>query len=472
MTDGTTEVMADQTHSARIGSLFSAAGLTPAPAVVAEIRGADPVLPCAYPVGEAAAAVLAAVGVAAATVWHDRTGMAQPVSVDVVRAAAAIHAHRLQRLDGRPVENVPWKPVVGYERCADGRWVELCGPFPHLIDGTLGVLGCTNQADDITAAVARWPSAELEEALAAAGQCGVVARTAEEWQAHPQGRAVSSLGPVSVERIGDSPPEPFTPGGPAPMAGIGVLDLTRILAGPVQGRHLADLGADVLLVNSPKLINVKDSLVETGHGKRSALLDLDDPGDQATLRNLVPGADVFADGYRAGALEARGFGADDLAALRPGIISVSMSCYGDIGPWRSRRGFEPIAQAATGIATTLGGTGKPEGLPGTVCDYMTGCLAALGTIAALRRRAVEGGSYRVRVSLSQTAMWLESLGAVCDPARSRGLGDLSSWTVSETTAYGHLEHLLPPIELGATPLYWRRTAVPPGTDAPIWAPVR
>jgi crotonobetainyl-CoA:carnitine CoA-transferase CaiB-like acyl-CoA transferase len=181
------------------------------------------------------------------------------------------------------------------------------------------------------------------------------------------------------------------------------------------------MGADVLLINSPRLVNVKDSLVETGHGKRSAHLDLDDPADVHCLDQLVGSCDVFADGYRGGSLERRGFGGPALEAARSGIVAVSINCFGDVGDWRTRRGFEPIAQAVSGIALTIGSGDRPGLLPGTVCDYLTGGLAALGTIAALRRRSREGGSYRVRASLTQTAMWLADIGTTCDPAAASGL---------------------------------------------------
>ena len=244
--------------------------------------------------------------------------------------------------------------------------------------------------------------------------------------------------------------------------------MTRALAGPTHGRHLADLGAEVLLLTSPHLPNARDALIETSHGKRSALLDLDAPDGPVTLERLAQGADVFADSYRGGALEARGFGAESLVGMRPGIVRVSITCYGDVGDWRERRGFEPIAQAATGLSVAAGDGGVPGSLPGTVCDYLTGCLAALGTVAALRRRTRVGGSYRVGASLVQTAMWIADAGADLDPATAAGLGDLGPWMVRHETRFGALQHLLPPFDLPATPMHWSRAAMPPGTDPPEW----
>jgi crotonobetainyl-CoA:carnitine CoA-transferase CaiB-like acyl-CoA transferase len=451
----------------RVGALLNTVDLVPAPGVPAVIYGGDPVLPSAFRVGELTATALGALGVAAASLWHQRTGVGQEVAVDVRRAAAAVSAHRHQRLDGSPIPSVPWKVINGSYRCADGRWIELCAPFPHLIQGTLAVLGKPTSDEGIAAAVARWDSHSLEHALARHGQCGAVARTFAEWNAHPQGQVVGRLGPVTLERIGDGEPIDRSPG-PAPLSGFRVLDLTRALAGPTHGRHLADLGAEVLLLNSPHLANAQDALIETSHGKRSALLDLDAPDGPIQLRQLAQGADVFVDSYRGGALEARGFGAEKLVGIRPGIVRVSITCYGDVGDWRQRRGFEPIAQAAAGLSLAAGPGGVPGKLPGTVCDYLTGCLAALGTVAALHRRARFGGSYRVCASLVQTAMWVAAAGADLNPGAATGLGDLEAWMVREETRFGALQHLLPPVDLSATPLHWTRPAVPPGTDPASW----
>jgi crotonobetainyl-CoA:carnitine CoA-transferase CaiB-like acyl-CoA transferase len=451
----------------QIQALLATVGMAVPNGIEGRIVGHDPVLPSPYPLAEAAAAVLGAVGVASAVLWHERTGHGQAVEVDVRRAAAGIFAPRLQRLDGAPVESIPWQPMFGQYLCADKRWIQLCAPFPHLISGTLGVLGCGHSEAEVETAVGKWRSDDLEDALAAAGQCGVVLRTRGEWARHHQGRLLSELGPVLIEKVLDGPAVPLGPAA-APLAGLRVLDLTRIVAGPVHGRHLADMGAEVLLINSPKLINVKDSLIETGHGKRSAHLDLDCPDDVHRLKQLVESCDVFVDGYRSGALERKGFGVPALVAIRPGIIAVSINCFGHLGGWRARRGFEPIAQAAAGIASASGSGERPGLLPGTVCDYLTGGLAALGTIAALLRRATEGGSYRVCASLTRTAMWLADMEMSCDPAAASGFGDLSSWMVTEGTAFGQLAHLVSPITMSATAPGWRRTAVPTGTDPPAW----
>jgi hypothetical protein len=292
-------------------------------------------------------------------------------------------------------------------------------------------------------------------------------RTSVEWRDHAQATALAPLGRIHIDRIGDSPPEPAGDGD-RPLGGTRVLDLTRVLAGPTHGRALAEHGADVLLVNSPSLPNVDAFVMDTSHGKLSTLLDLDDPAQRGTLIDLVRGGDVFAQGYRGGALERRGFGPDELATVRPGIIYVSISCYGDAGPWRERPGWEQLAQSVTGLAATQGTPEQPALIPAAACDYTTGYLAALGTMAALRRREEDGGSFHVRVSLCQTAMWLAALGALCDPAAASGLGDLPSWLTETDTPYGRLTHLAPVAEMSATPPRWDRPTAPIGTHPPEW----
>ncbi len=118
-----------------------------------------------------------------------------------------------------------------------------------------------------------------------------------------------------------------------------------------------------------------------------------------------PAPTCFTQGYRGGSLERRGFGPDALAELRPGIVVVTINCYGDAGPWRTRPGWEQMAQTVSGMAVGQGEPDHPELVPAAACDYTTGYLAALGTLAALSRRAEAGGSYHVRVSLCQTATW-------------------------------------------------------------------
>jgi crotonobetainyl-CoA:carnitine CoA-transferase CaiB-like acyl-CoA transferase len=461
------ETVVDTT--ALLSDLLASLGLAEPAAGEVSISGRDPIWGAKYAVGEAAAVVLAAIGVTVNDLWEQRTGRRQQIHVDVRRAAASLRGHYFQRLNGEETPRPEFPELVYSDRyrCQDGRWIQLHGGFPHLGQGTSKVIGSEHTAESIAAAVARWDSQALEDALAEAGMCGVICRTGEEWRATDQGQALLPLPPVQVVKIGESDPMPL-PAGDRPLAGLKALDLTRVLAGPVSGRTLAEHGADVLHITSPKLPSVPPYVLATNPGKLSAYLDLDAPDDADQLLSLTSDADVFVQGYRDGALERRGFGVEELTRRHPGLIYVSVNCYGPVGPWSSRPGWEQLGQSATGLAVGQGGPDHPTLMPAQACDYMTGYFTALGTLIALGRRAREGGSYHVRASLCQTGMWLERLGQRCDPADAVGLGDLSDLYVHYDTTVGRLSQFAPALELSETPPHWARPAVPLGTHAPTW----
>ncbi len=297
--------------------------------------------------------------------------------------------------------------VMGFHPTRDGRHVLLHPSFPPGTERILRALGCPAEREAVQAACLSKTAQEIEDAVAAERGCAGVVRTPEEWDASEQGRLLASRPPVEVIKIGDSPPEPLPAAGDMPLSGVRVLDMTRVLAGPTCARTLAQYGADVLYLASPKLPASTGFLPDTNHGKLSAWLDLAEPGGPEQLRALLAEADVFSQGYRTGAMERMGFGPAQLAALRPGIVYTSINCYGHEGPWRGRAGWEQLAQTVTGMAHVHGGAAGPQLQPGAVTDYTTGFLAAFGSLIALQRRALYGGSYLVRVSLCQTGMWVQ-----------------------------------------------------------------
>ena len=435
-----------------------------------EITGADPVLPTRFRVGEAAAAALAATGLAAAELWRLRTGRSQRVKVDVTGAAASLLSFVYQQLDEPTAAGIfdPRAQLTDFYPTRDGQWFLFHQSFPSTQTKALALLGCGAERAELAAAIARWDAQPLEDAFAERGLCGARARSADEWAAHPQGRALAAVPVVEVIRVGDSPPEPLPPGA-RPLAGIRALDLTRVLAGPTCGRTLAAHGADVLRIGSPKLPFVAPFVMDTSHGKRSAYLDLTEAADVARLRALVSGADVFTQGYRSGTLARRGFGPDELFALRPGLVYTAINCYGHVGPWVERPGWEQLAQTVTGIAVEQGGSAGPRLLPAAATDYNTGYLAALGTMVALARRAREGGSWLVRASLSQTGMWLGRLPR-CDSAGA-GLGaeQVRPYLTRSDTPFGKLAHLGPIAEMSETNPHWALPTVPLGTHRAEWA---
>ena len=435
-----------------------------------EIRGRDPVMPSRFKIGEAAATALAACGVAANTIWKASGGKHQHIEVDTAGAAVSLISFLCQRLDdGSEPQRDPNRPLVGFYQAKDGRWVHLHGAFPDLAAGTLSVLGCDASAESIRASVSRWDGQALEDALAEAGMCGAMARTREEWLAHPQGEALQSVPPVSIKRIADSPIEPI-PARARPLEGVRVLDLTRVLAGPTCARTLASHGANVLKINSPNLPSVPPFVIDTGHGKRSAFLDLNDEKDHKQLKLLVLSTDIFSQGYRRGALAKRGLGPEQLAEQRPGIIYVSINAYGHVGPWAARPGWEQLAQTASGVAVDEGSLDSPRLIAAAATDYTTGYLGALGAMAALYRRSIEGGSYHVEVSLAQTANWLYEFGLFerdsalpnFDPAIA------APYMVSSDTGFGRLHHLGPIIRMSETEPRWEQVSVPLGYHPATW----
>ncbi|CAB4942438.1 unannotated protein [freshwater metagenome] len=248
-----------------------------------------------------------------------------------------------------------------------------------------------------------------------------------------------------------------------------MLDLTRIVAGPACARTLAEHGADVLQVADPRLHTVRRAALETAPGRRSTSLALADPADRARLEALLPQADVLCQNARPGVLDRHGLGAERLAEVRPGIVHVSVDTYGHVGPWRSRPGFEPLAQCSTGWADEhRDAAGRPTIVPALPCDYATGYLAALGTVIALRRRAVEGGSWRVRTSLARTAMWFRDQPGRLDPAAATGTpaAATADLRIRLDGPFGVVEQLAPVVRMSGTPPRWSTAGERPGASAP------
>jgi len=456
--------------AATLGRLWSQAGGDVTALERATLTGADPILPTDFKIGTAATAVIAATGLAAAELWRLRTGRGQSVSVDGPAAVAAFRSERYLTVDGHAPPD-PRGEIFGFYRAGDGRWVQLHGALPHHREGIARFLGCEETRMAAEAAVGKWQAEALEEALATIAMPAAMVRSREEWEAHAQGRAVATLPLFEIVRIGDSRPE-AAGDGERPLSGVRVLDLTRVIAGPVCGRALASYGAEVLLVTSPHLPNQPRLTMDTGLGKLSASLDLRRAQDTEQLRRLVAGCDVFCQSYRPGALARHGFSPEDVARIRPGIVYVTLSAYGHVGPWRERRGFETLIQSVSGMAHEQGfgaGLDHPRHLPAQVVDHGTGYLAAFGALMALARRARDGGSYLVRVSLAQTGRWVDALGRVAGrQTRDLGLSDVDDLLSEVDTPFGRLRHVVPPARLSETPAFWARPSVPPATHPAAW----
>jgi hypothetical protein len=298
-----------------------------------------------------------------------------------------------------------------------------------------------------------------------------------EWAKHPQAAAIASLPLMEILKIADSPPEPL-PEAERPLSGIRVLDLTRVLAGPTSARTLAEHGADVMKITAPHLPNIGYQEYDTGHGKLQAHLDLRQPQDVETLRGLVREADVFTQGYRPGTLGNRGLSPEALSRLRPGLVYVSMCAFSHAGPWASRRGFDTVVQTVSGITTRQaelfpGANPGPQFYPVSAIDYLTGYLMAFGAMVALARRAREGGSWLVRISLAQTGRWLVDRGEVPQAAlkdidKELYPAEIARWSIESDTPVGRLRHLGPTVRMSETAPYWARPSAPLGHHQPVW----
>ncbi|OAA25598.1 CoA-transferase family III [Frankia sp. EI5c] len=444
------------------------------------ITGPADVLPSLYRVTTLATASVAAAAVGAGRLLATRNAAPagatpddQPaVEVDTRHASAAFRSERYLRVDGRGLPG-PWDPISGYYRTADNRWIQLHCHFPHHRAGILELLDVPSDRSEVERAIGRFEAESLELELQAMGMCATMARDEDEWRSHRQARAVAELPTLEIDRIGDADPVALAPAD-LPAEGIRVLDMTRVVAGPVCGRTLAGYGAEVLRVSAAHLPEVRSLLVDTGFGKRNTFLNLRVAADARRLRELVSTADVVIQAYRPRALDRLGFGPDALARLSPGVVVATISTYGRSGPWSGLRGFDSLVQTASGVALAAGRAGgedSPRPLPAEALDHATGYLAAYGVLAALARRAVEGGSWHVRTSLAQTGRWLQEMGhhdtlASPDPTRDDALEFLRRLR----SEFGELSYVAPPGTVDGRAPAWTMAPASLGTSPPGWEP--
>ncbi len=458
-------------------TLLPIAGWPEERARAVEITGGDdPVLPTPFRIGAAGAAALAATGLAAADLWELRSGRRQEVAVDLRQAVASLRSGHYMQINGAAI-STERNPVMGVYPAKDGRWSYIHANFPNHRAAAMSVLDVPEEREAVRQAVAKWDALELEEAILAAKGAGGMVRSMAEWAKHPQAAAIASLPLMEIIKIGDSAPEPL-PEAERPLSGIRVLDLTRVLAGPTSARTLAEHGAEVMKITAPHLPNIGYQEYDTGHGKLQAHLDLRERRDLDTLRGLVREADVFTQGYRPGTLGNRGLSPEELSRLRPGLVYVSMCAFSHVGPWASRRGFDTVVQTVSGITTRQGelfpgANPGPQFYPVSAIDYLTGYFMAFGAMVALARRAREGGSWLVRISLAQTGRWLVERGQVPQTAlrevdKELYPAEIARWSIESDTPVGRLRHLGPTVRLSETPPFWARPSAPLGHHQPVW----
>ena len=439
--------------------------------------GQDPIVPARHRLGACIGIPIMAGAVAAAALHRQRGGPGQDLHLDLRQAVHGItpHAFWHPTLSGElpPFPLVADNPfLLTPYRTGDGRTVMASGVYPHLAAAWCRFLDVPPDPRKVAAKFAEWDAFNLEEAAHAARLPLCVARTPEEWLAHPQGALLAGQPVIGLERIGAAPPRRL-PAADRPLDGIRVLSFTHAIAGPVVGRTMAEQGADVLCATRPNDYEHDFIYAEANVGSRSAYLDLTTEKGKDRARRLLADAHVVVNNHRGGKLEALGLDPRTLAERYPGIISVSVTCYGSTGPWADRGGFDMNGSAASGLMTLEGSPEDPK-LPitGMINDFITGYLGAAGATAALLRQATEGGSWHVTVNLTRSAMWYQTLGLV-DPALA---GSDDEHALREPEPYdapsplGAVHMLAPPVRFSRTAPAWPDPIlVPRGSSLPDWA---
>ena len=454
-----------------LADLWTLGGGEPSALDAATLTGREPILPSSFRVGAASQVTIAAAGLAAAEIWKARSGEAQGISVDMMHAAVECRSERYLRVDDKPPPPA-WDAIAGVYKTGDGRFVRLHTNFPHHRDNVCKVLACKPERDDVQRALMQW-KAEAFETDAYAGGCVVsMMRSHDEWLATSQAQALEPLPLIQIEKIGEAAPRPW-PAGDRPLAGLRVLDLSRVIAGPVAGRTWAAHGADVMLISSPNLPSIPWLVIDTGRGKLTSFADLKTEQGRNVLRDLLASADIFSQGYRPQSIAALGFSAEDAARISPGIVYVSMCAYGHAGPWAGRRGFDSLVQTSTGFNHAEGkaaGIDGPKELPMQILDHATGYLMAFGAMMARLRQAREGGSWHVKVSLAQTGRWLWNLGRLDDGLAAADLtaDQILPFIEQSASGFGALRCVRHAAVMSATPALWRRPAMPLGSHEPMW----
>jgi crotonobetainyl-CoA:carnitine CoA-transferase CaiB-like acyl-CoA transferase len=441
------------------------------------LAGQDPIIPARHRLGAAIGIPIMGNAVAAAAMHRRRGGPGQDLHLDLRQAVHHITPHAY------------WNPTVAGElpsfalaldnpflllpyRTRDGRTVMASGVYPHLAAKWCRFLDAPPDFAKVVTAFAECDAFELEDAANQAGLPLCAARTPAEWLAHPHGALLAGQPVIGLTRIGDAPPRDLGPSD-RPFGGVRVLSFTHAVAGPTVGRTLAEQGADVLCATRPIDFEHDFIYVEANVGSRSANLDLNTDRGRVNVERLLHDAHVVVNNHRGSKLEKLGIDPCQLAESHPGLIYVSVTCYGSTGPWADRGGFDMNGSAASGLMVIEGSEGDPKLPPtGMINDFITGYVGALGAAAGLIKQSTEGGSWHVTVNLTRTAMWYPTLGLV-NPADA---GSDDNHTIREPAAYdaetplGDVHMLAPPVTFSHTPPRWPDPIlVPRGSSRPEWS---
>src|SRR6476469_2237064 len=450
-------------------------GLNPHFSGDASLDGADPVIRSPHHLGEASGMAQLLIGIAGAAIWHTRTDKNTDITIDIIDALHHLHSTHFVQQQGRLINvGAEYVDVNGMFLCRDGRYVMIEGgsPYTKLLKGYLNFFDCGYNKKSIAREVAKWDSADLEEALAKAGLPASRTFSREEWLAHPQGIVLNKAPVIDIEKIDDGPPVPFDTGATPPLQGIRVLDFTHVLAGPRSARTLAEYGADVLHISSPAYPDTFAQHLGVDEGKKCAYLDLREVADRETMQRLAKQTDVFTNNYRPGVNMRFGLLPAELAAASErGLVYLDINAFGHSGPWSERPGFDQNTQVATGFAVKEGEPDKPRFSPVFYLgDLMASFFAAAGMMVALLRRSIEGGSYHVKISLARSVMWVQEMGFL-ETAAQESIPDKDIYPTkmaSIDSVYGKLSFLASPLTFSNLDLPGKSSLTPYGADAPQW----
>jgi CoA-transferase family III len=452
-----------------------------------DFYGQDPILPSAVRFGTMSAIGLAARSVAVAALWRQVTGERQNISVDVrkaLRRFCGFFEGKWETVNGRPPSpgGFAVSPFLKggdafFRKTRDGRYVVALDIYPELMVRTLDFLRCSPSTESINNAILKWDAVELEEAAAAEGLVLGMVRTNEEFRREAQYAQVLSKMPlIGVEKIGESEPVPLKATGNLPLSGIRAFGMGHVIAGGAMGRDMALYGADVLNIWRPRDSEIEDFAWDAQVGMRSTILD-DSKEDRTRFNRLLQDADVFFANKRPGFLKKHDLDAEALCAQKSGLIHATVVLHGEKGPWSERPGFDEIGAAVSGLFAIEGSPTRPQQPPIVpICDNVVAWLGTTGILAALRRRAIEGGSYRVVVSLTRVVLWLLSLG-IFDKAYAKataGSTDQHTYVAPDLftaeTPLGAYQGITDQVVMSRTPGAFRTVLVPRGSSKPEWLP--
>ncbi len=427
------------------------------------------VRPSAFAVTELANASVAAVGMELAHYMQAANLVAEPPAVTVDQRLASLWFGYSFRPQGWEMPAL-WDPIAGDYPCADG-WIRLHTNLPHHRAAALAALGCANTPEAVRAAVATWLGDDLERAIVTGGGVAAAMRSRDQWLSHPQGMAVSSEPLVQWTAPRDVRPRTLPRATETrPLAGLKVLDLTRVLAGPIATRTLAGFGAEVLRIDPPDW-DEPGVIPDISLGKRMTMLDLKSSEGRARFEALLAGADVLVHGYRPGALDDLGYGQEARDRISPNRVEVTLNAYGWTGPWAGRRGFDSLVQMSAGIADTgraWADANKPTPLPVQALDHATGYLMAAAVLSALREAIHHGKTPQARLSLARTAELLASLRPSATGPRITRSEDGDYAPTIEASGWGPGLRLKPPLALANTPMHWELPAAKTGSSSAHW----